>query len=317
MALLEAVPFLAALPEAQEWLRGLIRQGTLVAVAGRILAVILILIGARIMIRLAESFAGRLFQQLPSSEHFDERRAKTLSTLSASIARYAIYFFAGVMVLQNLGLNTTSVLTAAGIGGLAVGFGAQNLVRDVITGFFILLEDQFGVGDWITAGGVSGVVEAMGIRITKIRDFGGELHVIPNGQITQVTNHMGPSMRVMFDVQVSYDTDLEKALKVLQETLDAYAEGNDRLVEPPQALGVSQFGESGVGLLILARTRPMEQWAVEREIKQRIKERFDAEGIEIPYPHRLLIVRSALPGGLPHGALGPSGPAEPPREERA
>ncbi|HHW14792.1 MAG TPA: mechanosensitive ion channel family protein [Firmicutes bacterium] len=292
---LEAFPFLAALPEAQEWLRSLIRQGALLTVAGRILAVLLILLGARLLIRLAESFAGRIFLQFPT-EHFDERRAKTLSTLTASLARYGIYFFAGVMILQNLGFNTTSILTAAGIGGLAVGFGAQNLVRDVITGFFILLEDQFGVGDWITAGGVSGVVEAMGIRITKIRDFGGELHIVPNGQITQVTNHMGPSMRVMFDVQVSYDTDLDKALKVLQEVLDAYAKDNDRLVERPQALGVHEFTESGVNLLVLARTRPMEQWGVERELKQRIKERFDAEGIEMPYPHRLLVLRSGLPG---------------------
>jgi small conductance mechanosensitive channel len=272
------------------------------AAVGRLLVLLVILIGARVVVRVAEAFVERLFR--PERHlYLDERRAKTLSTLTASIARYAVYFVAGVAILQNLGFNTTSILTAAGIGGLAIGFGAQNLVRDVITGFFILFEDQYGVGDYIAAGGVSGIVEEMGIRITKIRDFGGELHIVPNGQITQVTNHMGPSMRVMFDVEVAYDTDLEKAIKVLEEVCAEYARGNDRLVAPPVVLGVQTLAESGINLRILARTKPMEQWGVERELKRLIKERFDAEGIEIPFPHRLLIVR----GGSGESATPPAG----------
>ncbi len=274
----------------------MVEGGALLEALGRVLVLLAIVVGARLLVKVAETFVNRLFQP-ERHVYLDERRVKTLSTLIASIAQYVIYFFAGVMVLQNLGFNTTSILTAAGIGGLAIGFGAQNLVRDVITGFFILFEDQYGVGDLITAGGVTGIVEEMGIRITKIRDPGGQLHIIPNGQITQVTNHMGPSMRVMFDVEVSYGTDLEQAITVLQQVLEEYAQGNDRLVEAPAVLGVQELGESGVAIRVLARTRPMEQWGVERELKRLIKERFDAQGIEIPFPHRMLIVKGSGPAG--------------------
>lgn len=300
-----ATSFLTAFPGALTWVRGLLDRGAVTAVLGRILVILLILGGARLLVRLAEAFVERLFRP-ERHVYLDERRARTLATLITSIARYTIYFFAGVAVLQHLGFNTASLLTAAGIGGLAIGFGAQNLVRDVITGFFILFEDQYGVGDYISAGGVSGIVEEMGIRITKIRDFGGELHIVPNGQITQVTNHMGPSMRVMFDVEVAYDTDLDKAIKTLEELCAEYARGNDRLVEPPIVLGVQALAESGISLRIVARTKPMEQWGVERELKRLIKERFDAEGIEIPFPHRLLIAQGgpAEPSGQPVGGGG-------------
>lgn len=295
----------------KEYIAGMLTGGALATVVGRAVVVILILLGARLAVRLAEAFVERLFRRLPPEKHLrlDERRAKTLSTLIASIARYAIYFFAGVMVLQHLGINTTSILTAAGIGGLAIGFGAQNLVRDVITGFFILFEDQYGVGDLITAAGVTGTVEEMGIRVTKIRDPGGELHIVPNGQITQVTNHMGPSMRVMFDVEVAYDTDLDEAVDVLQRLFAEYAEGNGRLVEGPAVLGVQTLAESGIGIRILARTKPMEQWNVERELKRLIKLRFDERGIQIPFPHRMLIMRG--PGEPPVASAH-----EPEREDR-
>lgn len=288
-----AIPILAALPEARAWLGGLVERGALLAFLGRLFAVLLVILAARLFVRFVEGFTNRLFLRLPPDRalHLDERRAKTLSTLIASIARYVVYFFAGVMVLQNLGFNTTSILTAAGIGGLAIGFGAQNLVRDVITGFFILFEDQYGVGDLITAAGVTGVVEEMGIRITKLRDPGGELHIVPNGQITQVTNHMGPSMRVLFDVSVSYDTDLAEAFGVLEQLFAEYARGNARLVEPPQVLGVQELAESGISIQVTARTKPMEQWGVERELKRLIKERFAGRGVELAFPSRLLVVR--------------------------
>lgn len=285
--------FLTVPAGVREWLSRLADGSVAATALGKVLAVLVIVAGARLLVRLAEAFVERLIKRLPPEARLrlDERRAKTLSTLTSSVARYVVYFFAGVMILQHLGFNTASILTAAGIGGLAIGFGAQNLVRDVITGFFILFEDQYGVGDYITVSGVSGIVEEMGIRITKIRDFGGELHIIPNGQITQVTNHMGPSMRVMFDVEVAYDTDLDRALAVLQELCDEYARDNPRLVEGPTVLGVQTLAESGIGIRLLARTKPMEQWTVERELKRLIKQRFDLHGIEIPFPHRMLIVR--------------------------
>ncbi|MGE5509464.1 MAG: mechanosensitive ion channel family protein [Chitinophagales bacterium] len=301
--------FLAAagfLPSLQRFGTSL-TGSVLLLVASKALVVLLIIIGARLLVRVTEAFIVRLFRQSAAEKHIrlDERRAKTLSTLTSSIARYTIYFFAAVMALQHLGFNTTSILTAAGIGGLAIGFGAQNLVRDVITGFFILFEDQYGVGDYITASGVSGVVEEMGIRITKIRDFGGELHIIPNGQISQVTNHMGPSMRVLFDVSVSYDTDLDRAVAALDELFAAFAKANARvLVEGPSVLGVQELGESGITIRVVARTKPMEQWTVERQLKRQIKDRFDQLGIEIPFPHRLLLVKGSEGSKSPLATTG-------------
>ncbi len=301
--------FLTAFPGAKAWVGRLLDGGVLAAVVGRILVVLVILLGARLLVRLAENFGERLFRRLPPERalRLDERRAKTLSTLIASITRYVIYFFAGVMILQHLGFNTASLLTAAGIGGLAIGFGAQNLVRDVITGFFILFEDQYGVGDYVTAGGVSGVVEEMGIRITKIRDFGGELHIVPNGQISQVTNHMGPAMQVLIDVAVSPDTDLDQAIGVLEAVLADYARDNHRLVGAPAVLGVQTLSDAGVTLRVMARTKPMEQWGVERELKRLIKQRFDAEGIRLPFPYRLLGVQGNVP--VDPAAAGLPGPA--------
>lgn len=293
-----------------------LNRDVLLMILGKLAVVLAILLAARILVRLTEAFGERLLaKSRERALHLDERRAKTLSTLVVSIARYAVYFFAAVMILQHLGFNTTSILTAAGIGGLAIGFGAQNLVRDVITGFFILFEDQYGVGDYITAGGVSGVVEEMGIRITRIRDFGGQLHIVPNGQITQVTNHMGPSMRVMFDVSVSYEADLARAISVLENLFAEYAEGNARLVEGPAVLGVQELAETGVTVRILARTKPMEQWGVERELKRLIKERFDREEIEIPFPHRLVLMRDSQPAGPEAGPAGPTTAAAGPEGE--
>jgi small conductance mechanosensitive channel len=296
--------FLAAtafIPSLQRLTGNFLVGGALLKVAGKLLVVLLIILAARLLVRGSEAFIGRLFRSSAGERgiRLDERRAKTLSTLISSIARYTVYFFAAVMALQHLGFNTTSILTAAGIGGLAIGFGAQNLVRDVITGFFILFEDQYGVGDYITASGVSGVVEEMGIRITKVRDFGGELHIIPNGQIQQVTNHMGPSMRVLFDVSVSYDTDLDRAVSALEELFAVFAKENAGvLVEGPSVLGVQELGESGITIRVVARTKPMEQWNVERQLKRQIKERFDQLGIEIPFPHRLLLVKDGTKSPL-------------------
>ena len=132
-----------------------------------------------------------------------------------SAVRYLLYFVGAMTILERLGVPTGSIIATAGIGGLAIGFGAQNLVRDVITGFFILMENQYAVGDFVQIGDVSGIVEEMGIRVTKLRDRGGALHIIPNGLIQQVTNNMGPAMRVLFNVLVSYDADVDRVLAIL------------------------------------------------------------------------------------------------------
>lgn len=257
-----------------------------------LIRIILILILATVAIKIGNMLIDRILGRALTRQgrFMDERKLKTLSRLAKNVMRYVIYFVAGVMILDEFGINTASLLAGAGIAGLAVGFGAQNLVRDVINGFFLLFEDQFGVGDYVTLGDISGVVEEMGLRVTKVRDFGGQLHIVPNGQISRVTNHMGAAMRVMFDVDVHYDTDINYALEVLQKAFEKARQEIDTIVDGPTALGVRELGDSSIKILVLARTKPMEQWAVERELKRRIKYALDEAGIQIPYPHRTVVV---------------------------
>lgn len=217
----------------------------------------------------------------------EQRRADTLSTILKSVFRYAIYFI-GIMTIAGFFVEVTSLIAVAGVGSLAIGFGAQSLVKDVVTGFFIFLEDQFSVGDYITTGGFGGIVEVMGLRTTLIRDFGGDLHIIPNGGITHVTNHSRGNMRAMIDVGIAYEQDIQRAIGILNALCERVAKDNDNIIDGPYVLGVQELGDSSVNIRITAQTVNMEQWAVERLLRQEIKETFDKEGIEIPYPKNVI-----------------------------
>lgn len=253
----------------------------------RILGIIVL---AAVAIKLGNIFINRLL----SIKHYEKipvnnNKRKTLISLLKSIMRYVVYFVALVNILDILGVKTASLLTAAGIGGLAVGFGAQNLVKDVISGFFIIFEDQYSIGDYVEVAGVAGTVEDIGIRSTKLRDSGGQLHIIPNGEITIVTNHSRGSMRAMVDVSIAYEEDLDRAIKVLEDICRKIGKQRDDILEGPSVLGVTRFGPSEIVVTILARTIPMQQWSVERELRRAIKQKFDEEGIEIPYPRVVYI----------------------------
>lgn len=258
----------------------------------KVLIILLTLGAARIVMSLGYILIERVFevQYIPGKIGFDERKKNTLKALLKSVLRYAIYFIAAITILDELNVPVAAVLSAAGILGLAVGFGAQNLVRDIITGFFILFEDQFSVGEYIETAGVGGIVEEVGLRSTKLRDWGGQLHIIPNGEITKVTNHNRGSMRALVEVGIAYEEDINHALKVLGEIAKGMARDYAHVIrEGPDVLGIVNFGQSEVLVRIIAKTKPMEQWAVERELRRRIKETFDKEGIEIPYPRRVYI----------------------------
>lgn len=264
----------------------------LMHVGGKIISIILILVIARVALNFSNLLVERVFANNTRFKT-SEGRAKTITTLVKSIVKYTIYFVGGVMALQQMGLPVTSLLTAAGIGGLAVGFGAQNLVRDIITGFFILFEDQYNVGDYVELAGKSGIVEEMGIRTTKVRDWGGQLHIIPNGNIVQVTNFMGPKMRVQFEVGVAYDTDMDLAISTIESAAKKLAAANPGLfVEGPNVLGVEELSDSSINIRVWAQTQPMQQWMAARMLKKTIKEAMDAAGIEIPFPHRTVVVRT-------------------------
>jgi small conductance mechanosensitive channel len=162
----------------------------------------------------------------------------------------------------------------------------------VITGFFILLEDQYSVGEYVTTGNFSGFVEEIGLRVTKLRDWGGEYHIVPNGQITAITNFSRGSMRALVDVGIAYEQDIGRALEVMQRIAQGFREEmSDIIVEGPEVLGVIALGPSEVVIRTIAKVKPMEQWRVERELRKRFKETFEREGIEIPY-QRLVVINS-------------------------
>jgi small-conductance mechanosensitive channel len=258
--------------------------------AENLIKIILILLAMRLAIYFMNIVVDKFFDNREKFKIIgDEKRIHTLKEIIKSVLRYTIYFISFTPILEMLGIPISSLIAAAGIGGLAIGFGAQNLVRDIITGFFILLEDQFHVGDYIETGNKSGIVEEMALRVTKVRDFNGDLHIIPNGSIDRVTNKCRGNMRALVEVSVAYEEKIEKVIRVLNELCDEMKQEDHKIVEGPIVLGVTNLGEFDVVISIMAKTLPMEQWAVERELRKRIKERFDEEGIEIPYPKMEII----------------------------
>jgi small-conductance mechanosensitive channel len=224
------------------------------------------------------------------SGRWDERRVNTLSGLAKSMLKYTIYFVGGVIVLDELGVPTTSILAGAGVLGLAVGFGAQNLVRDVLSGFFILFEDQFAVGDYVKIAGAEGTVQEIGLRVTRVQIWTGEIHIIPNGLIDHVVNYSRSGMGVLLEVPVALETNLDQAIDIINNVCHEMAEEkSEEVVDEPQVLGVTGLDSSGSTIMVFGTVAPMKQWAYGRELRKRIKGAFDHEGIEIPYPHRVLI----------------------------
>ncbi|MDR9796124.1 mechanosensitive ion channel family protein [Aeribacillus pallidus] len=231
----------------------------------------------------------KMFEGLENRKEISITRAKTLQTLVLNFFHYALFFIFIVTVFQVFGYNVTALLAGAGVVGLAIGFGAQGLVSDVVTGFFLLLEKQLDVGDYVTTGNYSGIVEAVGLRTTQIRGFDGTLHYVPNRQIVGLSNHSRGNMQALVDISISYNEDLNRVMSILQEACDQFAKETEEVVEGPDVLGVQNFGSSDVIIRIIAKTKNMEQWAVERKLRKRLKEVLDENGIEIPFPHQVMI----------------------------
>ncbi|HEX2094271.1 MAG TPA: mechanosensitive ion channel domain-containing protein, partial [Longimicrobiaceae bacterium] len=219
-----------------------------------------------------------------------EQRTKTLLSLVRSIGVVVIAVLVLFMVLGALGINLGPLLAGAGVIGLAVSFGAQSLVKDVISGLFILFENQFGVGDVVRIEqGISGVVERMTLRVVVLRDVQGVVHIVPNGEIKRVSNLTRSFSRAVFEVGVDYNEDADRVMEVMREVGREMWEDpqwRPMLTEEITVPGIESFGESSVNIRIMATTVPMKQWDVARELRRRIKRRFDAEGISIPFPHR-------------------------------
>ncbi|WP_294393300.1 mechanosensitive ion channel family protein [uncultured Clostridium sp.] len=218
----------------------------------------------------------------------DPQRAKTLGGVMKSILKYSVYFL-GITTILSVLFGGIS-FTFASIGGVALGLGAQSLIKDFINGFFILFEDQFGVGDYVTIGEFSGIVQVIGIRTTIIKDFNGDIHSIPNGMIAEVTNHSRGSTRFTVDVDIAYEEDIDNAISAIKECCDKFQKENQEFInEPLEVLGVSALAASSVTIRTIGRTKPLTQWKMENELRKAIKITLDKEKIEIPYPKTQLI----------------------------
>lgn len=266
--------------------------GLWITVGQGFLKIILILLVTTIFIRIGKLAINKAFLFRGKSPiRISERRENTLSRLLENILTYVVYFIAIIMVLDILGLKIGPLLASAGIIGLAVGFGAQNLVKDIITGFFIIFEDQFSVGDYVRIGSFEGTVEEIGLRTTKIKNWTGELHILPNGSIVEVTNFSIHNSIAVVDVSISFETDIPEAEQVIQELLLQLPDKYEEIVSPPELLGIQTLGASEVILRVVCEVKPMSHFHIARMLRKDIKMSLDENGIEIPYPRMVMYNR--------------------------
>jgi small conductance mechanosensitive channel len=227
-----------------------------------------------------------------------EKRTNTLLSIFKGMGRVLIIIVVIIMILDEVGVPITPVLAGFGIAGVAIGFGAQYLIRDLIAGIFIILENQYRVGDVVRVADISGLVEYITLRKTVLRDLDGIVHHVPNGEIKTASNFTRHFSRVNLNVSVGYGTDLDHAIGVINRIgneLAKDAKWRKVIKSPPQVLRVDNLGDSGIDIKILGDVKPIEQWAVMGELRLRLKKAFDAEGIEIPWPHTKVYFGNPLP----------------------
>ncbi len=318
-------PF-AADGKAGRWFDVLL--GTPLLVAGIVVAGLVVrFVVHRVIDRIAQGIVngraglGRLEDRLPSLVATSpllsarrEQRARTMASVLKSLTTAAVAAVVLLTVLDELGIPTAPLLASAGIVGVAVGFGAQALVRDVISGIFMLAEDQYGVGDVVDLGDASGVVEAVGLRVTRVRDVDGTVWYIRNGQVERVGNRSQGWARAVLDVGIAYGEDVTRAEQLLLEVAAALKADDDfgpLVLEEPEMWGVESVSADGVVLRLVVKTQPLQQWAVARELRRRIKERFDAEGVRVAHPANAVWVAGDAPA---RKQAADADPPEPPAD---
>lgn len=257
-----------------------------------LIKVIAILVLAAILLKVVKITLHNIFKvRQKTLLRISERREATLLRLLDNISTYIVYFVSIIMILDTIGIPIATILAGAGIVGLAVGFGAQSLVKDIITGFFIIFEDQFSVGDFIRVGNFEGYVEEIGLRTTKIKSWTGEIHILPNGNIAEVTNFSLSNSVAVVDVSIAYEGDIEHAENVIRELLRELPEKYEDMVAAPELLGIQSLAASEVVLRIVCETKPMRHLYISRMLRKEIKLRLDEHGIEIPFPRIVLYNR--------------------------
>jgi small-conductance mechanosensitive channel len=260
------------------------------------LKILAILVIALLIRRFGGVFIEKTVRRLVTPNRFlskeaERKREDTLIRIFDTSLVVLVWILAGLMMLEEAGTNIAPLLATAGVAGLALGFGGQYLIRDLISGLFIILENQYRIGDVVCIDDTCGLVEDISMRMTTLRDLDGTVHHIPHGSITKVSNLSKDFARVNLDVGISYGASLEHVIEVVNRVGNELAEDptwKDSIRKPPQFLRVTDFGDSSVGIKILGETEPLKQWDVAGELRKRIKIAFDAEGIEIPFPQRVI-----------------------------
>jgi small conductance mechanosensitive channel len=273
-----------------------------VATSGARIVIILLLawIAVHLLHRAIRAFRMRI------ASHFDDReaakRAETLGRVFRYMASVVVWLIATMLVLSEIGVSVAPILGAAGVAGLAIGFGAQSLVKDYFTGFFLLLENQIRQGDVIKLGDHAGLVEEVTLRYVQLRDYDGNVHFIPNGTIVNVVNMSRGFAQAVMDIGVAYKEDLDSVMQVMRtvaEELRADPEYSPRILDKFELAGVERWDDSAVVIRCRFRVMPLEQWGVRREYLRRLKNAFDKAGIEIPFPHLTVYPGAAIPGRPP------------------
>lgn len=274
----------------------LVEQKVWIDLSQGLIRIIIIIFLAGVTIRIGKKLIDRLFHKKRHGPFkISARREETLQKLIQNVLSYIIYFTAFTMILGVLSIEIGPLLASAGIAGLAIGFGAQNLVQDIISGFFIIFEDQFGVGDYVAFAGIEGTVEEIGLRTTKVKSWTGEQQVIPNGSITQVTNYSVHNGLAVVDINVPYENDINLAEKIIEGTLIELPEKYEEIVSVPVIHGVQQLELSHVVIRVIAETLPVYQWYGARAIRKEVKERLYKEGIDIPSPRLVMYSKYEQP----------------------
>jgi len=269
------------------------------------LRIVLTLLLSWLVLRAVRAVGARLVRRAedkdPNRVSEEERRAQTLASILTYATRVLVFAIIALVVLREVGTDITPFLTGAGIAGVALGFGAQSLVKDVLAGVFILTEEHFRVGDVVELAGKSGVVERVNLRTTLLRSMDGAVHIVPNGQITVATNMSFRWSRAVLDLQLGYDTDLEKVETILRKIaadMKADPQWSKDLLEEPEITGVESFNESSINIRVMVKTQPLRQWDVARQLRRRIKREFDQAGVQMPFPQRVIHYK-AMPGMPP------------------
>lgn len=268
----------------QIWKKNILDKDSISTIINNTVEIIIVIVLMYISIKVGKHLIKKFVEKQVKSNamlSLDTQRAKTLGEVLKSVLKYSVYFM-GIGIIISILFQGIS-FTFASISGIAVGLGAQSLIKDLINGFFILFENQFAVGDHLTIGAFNGIVKSIGIRTTVITDFNGDVHFIPNGSITGVTNHSRNDIKFTVDVSISYEEDVKKILEVIRNTCDEFQNENKKYINDPLDVnGITELGIAGITIRITGKTKPLMQWKMETELRMAIKLTLDKSKIETP-----------------------------------